>query len=206
METEMKKEAKSKINTIRSEKENELKSYNEMSTQQRNEINEKAQQMEKEMKERHEKELEEYKVNFENNWPPNNPTSTREMLELQKKLDTLIKKKQYSVAQKYQDKYNELKEKNDIKWNKEIKLQKLNAEIKRITTKQNNELNALRQKIQSINNEFDQQLQKDIEIIHKKYKNKERESLNECNIKKDQKIITSRKIINKNDYNTIKAK
>ena len=202
----MKKEAKSKINTIRSEKENELKSYNEMSTQQRNEINEKAQQMEKEMKERHEKELEEYKVNFENNWPPNNTTSTREMLELQKKLDTLIKKKQYSVAQKYQDKYNELKEKNDIKWNKEIKLQKLNAEIKRITTKQNNELNALRQKIQSINNEFDQKLQKDIEIIHKKYKNKERESLNECNIKKDQKIITSRKIINKNDYNTIKAK
>ena len=70
----MKKEAKSKINTIRSEKENELKSYNEMSTQQRNEINEKAQQMEKEMKERHEKELEEYKVNFENNWPPNSPS------------------------------------------------------------------------------------------------------------------------------------
>ena len=95
----------------------------------------------------------------------------------------------------------DLKEKNDLKWNTEIKEKKLNAEIKKLTTKQNNELNALYQKINSINNEFDAKQNKDIAIIEKKYNNKERDYLNEAKRKTDQIILSSRKVIHKNEYN-----
>ena len=200
-EHELKQSTDSQINQIRKEKENELQNYKEMSNQQKNEIKEKAEQMVKEMKERHQKELDEYKELFESNWPKNNPTSTKEMLEIEKKMNVVISKKQFMSAQQYQDKLNDLKEKNDLKWNTEIKEKKLNAEIKKITTKQNNELNALYQKINSINNEFDAKQNKDIAIIEKKYNNKERDYLNEAKRKTDQIILSSRKVIHKNEYN-----
>ena len=183
------------------EKENELQSYKEMSNQQKNEIKEKAEQMVKEMKERHQKELDEFKELFESNWPKNNPTSTKEMLEIEKKLTVVINKKQFMSAQQYQDKLNQLREHNDLKWNTEIKEKRLNAEIKKLTTKQNNELNALYQKIESINNEFDAKQNKDIAIIEKKYNNKERDYLNEAKRKTDQIILSSKKVIHKNEYN-----
>ena len=175
--------------------------YTQQINQLKNEIKEKAEQMVKEMKERHQKELDEYKELFESNWPKNNPTSTKEMLEIEKKMNVVISKKQFMSAQQYQDKLNDLKEKNDLKWNTEIKEKKLNAEIKKLTTKQNNELNALYQKINSINNEFDAKQNKDIAIIEKKYNNKERDYLNEAKRKTDQIILSSRKVIHKNEYN-----
>ena len=200
-EHELKQTSDSQINQIRKEKEDELKNYKEMSNQQRNEIKEKADQMIKEMKERHQKEIDEFKELFENNWPKNNPTSTKEMLEIEKKLTVVINKKQFMSAQQFQDKVNKLREQNDLKWNTEIKERKLNAEIKKLTTKQNNELNALYQKIESINNEFDAKQNKDISIIEKKYNNKERDFLNEAKRKTDQIIQSSRKVIHKNEYN-----
>ena len=121
--------------------------------------------------------------------------------EVEKKMNVVISKKQFMSAHQYQDKLNELKEKNDLKWNTEIKVKKLNAEIKKLTTKQNNELNALYQKINSINNEFDAKQNKDIAIIEKKYNNKERDYLNEAKRKTDQIILSSRKVIHKNEYN-----
>lgn len=94
MALNIKEENKQQINSLREERENELSAYTSNSDQQRQEIEDKGNQMLVELSQRQNEEVSNFQLNFEENFPKQNPSTTKAILDLNKKLDAVIRKKE----------------------------------------------------------------------------------------------------------------
>ena len=106
------------------------------------------------MSDAHGKEFEEEMNKFKEEYPERNPKPTGEILNLQKRLEGILKTKDYNAAHEIHQKILELSQNQNDKWNNEQKQRKMNCEIQRIKSKQEGEFNALKMKIDSTLNEF----------------------------------------------------
>lgn len=94
MALNIKEESKQQIESLREERETELNEYTSNSDQQRQEIEDKGNQMLAELSQRQNEEINNFQLHFEENFPKQNPSSTSAILDLNKKLDFVIKKKE----------------------------------------------------------------------------------------------------------------
>ena len=187
------------LSLLRSQRETEINEYIEGSTNQKKEIEKQSEEMINEMVEKHQKEFEELEQNFEENFNKLSPPKTKQILELEAKLTFAVKKNNYKQAQEYRTQLEELIQINEEKWNGEEKDKKRNAEVRRLKKKQEQELNALKQKIEAVLNELELSHKKELEIIQKKYNNKEKMSMIEHKRLKNQMNMTSQRTLNRND-------
>lgn len=116
---------------------------------------EKGEEKLKKLKKEQEEKIRKFKEDFENNYPKKNPKDTSEILNLKKRKEFCIKKRNYADAKKLTNEINDLIKKNDSKWLTEDKTKKLDAEIKKLKNKFLVEYNAEKQKLNLKKDEMD---------------------------------------------------
>ena len=130
-----------------------------------------------EMLKYHQKEIEEFKKNFEKMYENKKPKPSKECLNWIKIKEYAFKQNKFEKVNQANKEINKLMEKDLQKFN-ENKEKKLNAELKKITHKHENEKNGLLLKKNSIIDNFNQTKNKNIEQIKKKYEAKLKELKN----------------------------
>jgi hypothetical protein len=149
----------------------ELDTYLASSNQEYESITQKLETQEEDMKKAHQKELDQYKKNFDKNYIIKKPRPSRECLNWIKIKEYAIKQNKFNKAQEAVREINKLNEKDNKKF-KENKEKKLIAELNKIIHRHENEKNGLEMKKNSIIEEFNQNKNKEIEKIKKKYEAK----------------------------------
>lgn len=94
MAIDIKKMNEQQIQVLREERESELALYKSDSDEQKKEIEDKGNQMVNELDDKHNNEIHSYNENFKTTFPSQNPSSTKAILDLNKKLDVVVKKKE----------------------------------------------------------------------------------------------------------------
>ena len=130
-----------------------------------------------EMLKYHQKEIEDFKKNFEKLYENKKPKPSKECLNWIKIKEYAFKQNKFEKVNQANKEINKLMEKDLQKFN-ENKEKKLNAELKKITHKHENEKNGLFLKKNSIIDNFNQTKNKNIEQIKKKYEAKLKELKN----------------------------
>ena len=130
-----------------------------------------------EMLKYHQKEIEDFKKNFEKLYENKKPKPSKECLNWIKIKEYAFKQNKFEKVNQANKEINKLMEKDLQKFN-ENKEKKLNAELKKITHKHENEKNGLFLKKNSIIDNFNQTKNKNIEQIKKKYEEKLKELKN----------------------------
>ena len=120
---------------------------------------------------KHEAEKEALINDFEANYP-NEPKFSSEVLDLQKKMDGHIKNREYEKANEMKIKIINLCGEQDSKHKSDEKEKKLNAELKKLKTKQIYEMSNLEKKWDLQLDEFNKKGNKEKEKVNLKYKNK----------------------------------
>ena len=149
----------------------ELDTYLSSSNQEYESITQKLETQEEDMKKSHQKELDQYKKNFDKNYIIKKPRPSKECLNWIKIKEYAIKQNKFNKAQEAVREINKLNEKDNKKF-KENKEKKLIAELNKIIHRHENEKNGLEMKKNSIIEEFNQNKNKEIEKIKKKYEAK----------------------------------
>ena len=130
-----------------------------------------------EMLKNHQKEIDDYKKNFEKIYENKKPKPSKECLNWIKIKEYAFKQNKFEKVNQANKEINKLMEKDLQKFN-ENKEKKLNAEIKKIIHKHDNEKNGLLLKKNNIIDNFNQTKNKNIEQIKKKYEAKLKELKN----------------------------
>ena len=130
-----------------------------------------------EMLKNHQQEIDEYKKNFDNIYESKKPKLSRECLNWIKIREYALKQNKFEKVKDATNEINKLMERDMKKYN-ENKEKKLDAEIKKIIHKHDNEKNGLILKKNSIIDMFNQTKVKNIEQIQKKYEAKLKELKN----------------------------
>ena len=130
-----------------------------------------------EMLKNHQQEIDEYKKNFDNIYESKKPKLSRECLNWIKIREYALKQNKFGKVKDATNEINKLMERDMKKYN-ENKEKKLDAEIKKIIHKHDNEKNGLILKKNSIIDMFNQTKIKNIEQIQKKYEAKLKELKN----------------------------
>ena len=149
----------------------ELDTYLSSSNQEYESITQKLETQEEDMKKSHQKELDQYKKNFDKNYIIKKPRPSKECLNWIKIKEYAIKQNKFNKAQEAVREINKLNEKDNKKF-KENKEKKLIAELNKIIHRHENEKNGLEMKKNSIIEEFNQNKNREIEKIKKKYEAK----------------------------------
>ena len=130
-----------------------------------------------EMLKNHQQEIDEYKKNFDKIYESKKPKLSRECLNWIKIREYALKQNKFEKVKDSTNEINKLMERDMKKYN-ENKEKKLDAEIKKIIHKHDNEKNGLILKKNSIIDMFNQTKVKNIEQIQKKYEAKLKELKN----------------------------
>ena len=149
----------------------ELDNYLNSSNQEYDSLTKKLESQEEDMKKSHQKELDQYKKNFDKNYIIKKPRPSKECLNWIKIKEFAIKQNKFIKAQEATREINKLNEKDNKKY-KENKEKKLIAELNKIIHRHENEKNGLEMKKNSIIEEFNQNKNREIEKIKKKYEAK----------------------------------
>ncbi len=120
------------------------------------------------LKEKQEKELDDFEKEFEENFSKLNIVTPPEVLDLEKKKETLVKQKKFKDAQFIQNQIEELNNKNNEKWKKE-KEKKYKNEKNKLLKKFANETNVFKSKNTFKNEEFENKKNKKLMEIEHKY-------------------------------------
>jgi len=150
----------------------ELDRYNEEWDKQFAILNQKYEKMREEVNFNHRKELDEKVRNFEETYPK--PKGSRELLNLHTVLDNLVKQKDYKNAHSTQIQILNMQKSEDEKWLK-TKQEKLEKEISKIASKQENENKVFENKMDVTFTEFKKTRALETERIILKYTNKSKE-------------------------------
>lgn len=162
------------LNRVYEEKNKELELFhiNFDSTYQEIEVT--CSEMQSQLNQKHKNEFETEMKKFNLSFTNQIPKATPEILDLQKRLDIVIKKKDYQTANQLKEKINQLTEDHETKWNNVIKNQKKELEINKLKTKQTNEYNNLKRKIETMINEFNAKRKFELDKIEAKFYIKEK--------------------------------
>ena len=128
-------------------------------------------EQENEMEKLNKEELDEYKVNFEQAYNQLKPKPSRECLNWMKIRTYALKQNKFNKAQEAEKEIERLNKKDNIKFN-ENKEKKLNIELNKIKRRQDNEKKVYEMKKNSMIMEFNENKQKGIDNIKKKYTSK----------------------------------
>jgi len=128
-------------------------------------------EQEDEIEKMNKEELDEYKINFEQSYSQLKPKPNKECLNWMRIKKYAIKQNKFNKAQEADKEIEKLNQLNNIKFN-ENKIKKFNMEIDKIKKRQNNEKNVYEMKKNSIIREFNENKQKEIDKIKKKYSSK----------------------------------
>ena len=157
----------------RSQKE-ELDEFNKEMDKKFYELNEKFQDMQSKLEEEHNNQLKELQQKFEEKYNGYTVKPSPELINLNKKLELYVQKKDYQNAHQTQIDIANLTKKEKEKFEKE-KYKNIKKEIENLQKKQQNESKVLEQKIQSSYNSFKKQRAlKALELLLK-YKNQFRD-------------------------------
>jgi len=166
------------VRLLLSEKEKELKDFNLEYDEMENNINKKFEEMQKSQQDQHDEEYESEMKDFHTAFPEKNPKLTPEILDLYKKLDGVVKKKDYNAAHEIHMKILELTDKHNEKWTNEHKQKKVTHNTNRIKSKQDNKANALKLKMEATLSEFHSKRKVELEKIEQKYFNRMKDLTN----------------------------
>lgn len=151
----------------------EFNQFNEFWDKKMIEFNEQAQIIEEQMITRHQQEMSKFLEDLDNSLPPK-PKDSTELLNLKRIQENLARQKDYIEAHKIQQKCNQLEKDEFDRWqtlrDAKIKNQKLQLE-----TKQINELNALRKRIATGQDEQRKARSIELERLLQKYQNVKKE-------------------------------
>ena len=128
-------------------------------------------EQENEMEKLNKEELDEYKVNFEQAYNQLKPKPSRECLNWMKIRTYALKQNKFNKAQEAEKEIERLNKKDNIKFN-ENKEKKLNIELNKIKRRQDNEKKVYEMKKNSMIMEFNENKQKGIDNIKKRYTSK----------------------------------
>ena len=155
----------------------ELDNYTKSTNQEYESLLKVFEMQEVEMLKNHQKEIDDFKKNFEKIYENKKPKPSKECLNWIKIREYAFKQNKFEKVNQANKEINKLMEKDLQKFN-EDKEKKLNAEIKKITHKHDNEKNGLLLKKNSITDNFNKTKNKNIEQIKKKYEAKLKELKN----------------------------
>ena len=149
----------------------ELDNYKSNSDQEYESLTQGLETQEAEMLKTHQDELDEYKKNFYKIYEIKKPRPSKECLNWIKIKEYAIKQNKFNKAQEALREINKLNEKDNLKF-KENKEKKLIAELNKIIHRHENEKNGFEMKKNSIIEEFNQNKNRELEKIRKKYESK----------------------------------
>lgn len=177
-------------NRLEEEQKNELDKFNKEMDLEFYKLNEKFQEMQGKLEEDHNKQISELKESYENKYANMEIKPSTELINLNKKLELYVKKKDYQNAHQTQIDIANLtkKEKENFENNKYKILKK---EIDNLQKKQLNETAGVEQRIQSSYNSFKKHRALKVQELLLKYKNQFRDLENKqnCEIKNLEKIV-----------------
>jgi len=150
----------------------ELNKFNMEMDHQFYELSKKFQEEQAKLEQKHEEELQTLEKNFEEKNNIIKPTS--ELINLNKKLELYVKKKDYINAHQIQIEIANLSQKEKEKCNQENQT-RFEKEVENFKKRQENETKALEQKIQTNYNNFKKERALKVESMLLKYKNRLRE-------------------------------
>lgn len=115
---------------------------------------------------------------FEESYPQQ-PKFSSDVLNMQKQMEEHVKKKEYEKANELKLTILRLCSEQTQKWKNEIHDKKLEAELEKLKTRQNNEFMKLELKIKLSNDEFEKKTEEQRKIKQKNYKNKIKDMIND---------------------------
>jgi len=143
------------------------------------------------------KEEEEKAIQYFEETYPQQPKFSSDVLNMQKKMEEHVKKKEYEKANDLKINIIRLCSEQTNKWKTEIHDKKLTAELEKLHLRQKNELSKLELKIKLSSDEFEKNIEIQRQIKIKNYKNKIKDMINDH--------ITSKNSFNKpSKYSLIK--
>lgn len=159
---ELRKTHNDEVTQLEYDRQEALRSFNDEYDALYNDLIKKFEDMQSQLNEMHSNEYNEGMKEFNETFPEKNPKFSSEILDLYKKLEGIVKKKKYVdiLTDSYEQAHEvhmrilELTNTHHQKWNTDTKEWKLQCKMQAIKTKQENEFNALKQKIESTLNEF----------------------------------------------------
>jgi hypothetical protein len=152
----------------------ELDEFNKEQDKKFYELNEKFQEMQKKLEEEHNSQLKDLQQKYEDKYSNYIIKPSTELINLNKKLELYVQKKDYKNAHQTQIDIANLTKKEKEKFEKE-KYKTIQKEIENLQKRQLNETKALEQKIQSIYNEFKKNRAIKVQELLLKYKNQFRD-------------------------------
>ena len=138
------------------------------------ELNEKFQEMQNKLEEQHNSQLKDLQQKYEDKYSNYIIKPSPELINLNKKLELYVQKKDYQNAHQTQIDIANLTKKEKEKFEKD-KFKSIQKEIENLQKRQLNETKALEQKIQSIYNEFKKNRAIKVQELLLKYKNQFRD-------------------------------
>ena len=152
----------------------ELDEFNKEQDKKFYELNEKFQDMQKKLEEEHNSQLKDLQQKYEDKYSNYIIKPSTELINLNKKLELYVQKKDYKNAHLTQIDIANLTKKEKEKFEKE-KYKNIQKEIENLQKRQLNETKAMEQKIQSIYNEFKKNRAIKVQELLLKYKNQFRD-------------------------------
>lgn len=161
-------------NKLEEEQKSELDRFNQEMDMEFYKLNEKYQEMQTKMEEKHNKKLSELKDNYETKYQSVIFKPSPELINLNKKLELYVKKKDYQNAHQTQIDIANLTKKEKDNFERD-KYQILKKEIENLQKKQANENAGVEQRIQSSYNSFKKHRALKVQELLLKYKNQFRD-------------------------------
>jgi hypothetical protein len=161
-------------NELERNQKDELDKFNQEMDKKFYDLNEKFQEMQKKLEEEHNEQLKELQQKFEEKYNGYNFKPSPELINLNKKLELYVQKKDYQNAHKTQIDIAELTKNEKEKFEQE-KFKTIQKEIENLQKKQQNETKGLEQKIQSSYNSFKKNRALKVLELLLKYKNQFRD-------------------------------
>ena len=120
------KKLKKDLGKLEKEKKRELLEFDDEVNKEREELIGKIKEEEAKINERQQEEKNNFEEEFEENFAKLNIGSSPEILDLERKKESIVKQKNFKEAQIIQNQIEEIKKKLEEKWNKETKEKKKN--------------------------------------------------------------------------------
>ena len=150
------------------------------------EQNKEAERLVEEMRRKQAEEIEEFNKSFEENWSNKNPGSTAKILNHQRSISVLCKKKLLEDAYELQKNVLKLKEDHLNDWNGRVKVRTHQLELNNLLQRQKTEMSALLDKIKRGRKKFQLKTNEENKRQLNKFNAKEKELLNAQNRKRNQ--------------------
>eukprot|EP01017_Pseudomicrothorax_dubius_P018650 TRINITY_DN2059_c0_g1_i1.p1 TRINITY_DN2059_c0_g1~~TRINITY_DN2059_c0_g1_i1.p1 ORF type:complete len:293 (-),score=108.02 TRINITY_DN2059_c0_g1_i1:139-1017(-) len=147
----------------------EFNQFNEFWDKKMQQFSEEAAQAEQEMTARHQEELAKFEEELNNSLPPQ-PKGSSELLNLRKIEENLARQKDYVEAHKVQQKCLEMEREELAKW-LAVRESKIRGQVQLLATKQAQEINALRKRVNTAQEEQRKARSLELERLIQKYHN-----------------------------------